>query len=87
MSLPTDNSTSSVNDSSEVDLFADADFVSAMPEPESGKSPVPQVRLPPICEKRVRTFVTGFELAKINELLFSYGLQTIALDFFSVFSV
>ncbi|XP_022861900.1 clathrin interactor EPSIN 1-like [Olea europaea var. sylvestris] len=30
------------NDKSEVDLFADADFVSATPQSESGKAPVPQ---------------------------------------------
>ncbi|KAL8499124.1 hypothetical protein ACS0TY_022193 [Phlomoides rotata] len=40
--LPTDSSTSSVNNSSEVDLFADANFVSAPPEPQSAKSTVPQ---------------------------------------------
>ncbi|KAG6420352.1 hypothetical protein SASPL_116877 [Salvia splendens] len=39
VSLPTDNSTTSVNDSSEVDLFADAAFVSAEPAPVSGKFP------------------------------------------------
>lgn len=49
-SLPTDNSTASVNNSSEVDFFADAAFASALPEPDS-KLPSPQVRLHPVSQK------------------------------------
>ncbi|XP_042063247.1 clathrin interactor EPSIN 1-like [Salvia splendens] len=45
VSLPTDNSTTSVNDSSEVDLFADAAFVSAEPAPVSGKFPGSQTNV------------------------------------------
>lgn len=45
--LPTHNSTSSVDNSPEIDLFADANFVSAPPEPQSVKSPVSQVRFCP----------------------------------------
>ena len=48
VSLPTDNSTTLGNNSSEVDLFADADFVSAEPVPVSGKFPGSQVRLQPV---------------------------------------
>lgn len=45
VSVPTDKSTSLDNDpSSEVDLFADADFVSATPLPAAEKIPEPQVR-------------------------------------------
>ncbi|GFP88041.1 clathrin interactor epsin 1 [Phtheirospermum japonicum] len=40
--VPTDNSTSLDNDPSEVDLFADADFVSAPPLPAGPKNPEPQ---------------------------------------------
>ncbi|KAL3645959.1 hypothetical protein CASFOL_011139 [Castilleja foliolosa] len=44
--VPTDNKPTSLNKvQSEVDLFADADFVSATPEPEAGKSPVPQTNV------------------------------------------
>lgn len=49
LSVPTDNSTSLDNDPSEVDLFADAAFVSAIPPPAGGKTPQPQVRLPTAC--------------------------------------
>lgn len=49
--VPTDKSTSVDNDPSEVDLFADAAFVSATPLPGGGKNPEPQVRLPPACRK------------------------------------
>ncbi|KAK6116846.1 hypothetical protein DH2020_049412 [Rehmannia glutinosa] len=45
VSIPTDKPTSLDNFSSEVDLFAGADFVSATPEPEAGKSPVPQTNV------------------------------------------
>ncbi|XP_042061728.1 clathrin interactor EPSIN 1-like [Salvia splendens] len=45
VSLPTDNSTTSVNNSSEVDLFADAAFVSAEPAPVSGKFPGSQTNV------------------------------------------
>lgn len=41
------------NDKSEVDLFADADFVSATPQSESGKAPVPQVRSPPAAKNEL----------------------------------
>lgn len=49
VSVPADNSTSLDNDPPKVDLFAEANFLSATPEPEAGKSSVPQVRLPPTC--------------------------------------
>lgn len=46
VSAPTDKSTSLDNDpSSEVDLFADADFVSATPLPAAEKIPEPQVNV------------------------------------------
>ncbi|XP_047949766.1 clathrin interactor EPSIN 1-like isoform X2 [Salvia hispanica] len=45
VSLPTDNSTTLGNNSSEVDLFADADFVSAEPVPVSGKFPGSQTNV------------------------------------------
>ncbi|GFQ00159.1 clathrin interactor epsin 1 [Phtheirospermum japonicum] len=46
VSFPTDNNPTSLNKvQSEVDLFAGADFVSATPEPEAGKSPVPQTNV------------------------------------------
>ncbi|GER32541.1 clathrin interactor EPSIN 1 [Striga asiatica] len=41
VSVSTDKSTSLHKDPSEVDLFANADFVSATPEPEPGKIPMP----------------------------------------------
>ncbi|KAL0372160.1 UNVERIFIED_CONTAM: Clathrin interactor EPSIN 1 [Sesamum calycinum] len=44
---PSNKSTLLDNDPSEGDLFADADFVSAIPKPKAGESPVPHVRLPP----------------------------------------
>lgn len=49
-SVPIDNSTSSVNKTSEVDLFADAVFVSTTPAPDTGKLPAPQVKLHPTCQ-------------------------------------
>ncbi|KAL1562245.1 clathrin interactor EPSIN 1-like [Salvia divinorum] len=45
VSLPTDISTTSVNNSSAVDLFGDADFVSAEPSPVSGKLPGSQTNV------------------------------------------
>ncbi|KAL1532555.1 clathrin interactor EPSIN 1-like [Salvia divinorum] len=42
VSVPTDKSTSLDNDPSEVDLFADATFVSATPQPAAEKNPKPQ---------------------------------------------
>ncbi|PIN00274.1 Equilibrative nucleoside transporter protein [Handroanthus impetiginosus] len=45
VSLPTDKSTSLDNDPSEVDLFADSDFVSATPQPDTLKSPDPQTNI------------------------------------------
>lgn len=52
VSIPTD--TSLDNDPSEVDLFADADFVSAPPLPTGSKNSEPQVCLPPACRKGKR---------------------------------
>ncbi|KAI3468156.1 hypothetical protein Pfo_024819 [Paulownia fortunei] len=43
--VPTDKSTSLHNDPSEVDLFADAAFVSATPLPAGGKNPEPQINV------------------------------------------
>ncbi|KAG8381836.1 hypothetical protein BUALT_Bualt05G0014200 [Buddleja alternifolia] len=45
VSVPLDKFTSLDNDPSEVDLFADAAFVSAVPEPEAGKSPASQTNV------------------------------------------
>ncbi|XP_057775930.1 clathrin interactor EPSIN 1-like [Salvia miltiorrhiza] len=45
VSFPTDYSTTSVNNSSEVDLFADAAFVSTKPVPDSGKLPASQTNV------------------------------------------
>ncbi|KAH6831138.1 hypothetical protein C2S53_009333 [Perilla frutescens var. hirtella] len=45
VSLPTDYSTNLANNSSEVDLFADAAFVSTTPGPDSGKLPAPQTNV------------------------------------------
>lgn len=45
VSVPTDKSNSLDNDPSEVDLFADAAFVSATPQPAAEKKPEPPVRL------------------------------------------
>lgn len=45
VSIPTVKSTSLNNDPSEVDLFADAAFVSATPQPEVRKSPEPQTNV------------------------------------------
>ncbi|KAG8375639.1 hypothetical protein BUALT_Bualt10G0121200 [Buddleja alternifolia] len=45
VSVPTDKSASLDNDPSEVDLFADAAFVSATPQPEARKIPEPQTNI------------------------------------------
>ncbi|KAK4485894.1 hypothetical protein RD792_008545 [Penstemon davidsonii] len=45
VSVPTDKYTSLDNDTSEVDLFADADFVSAPSQPEAVKIPAPQTNV------------------------------------------
>lgn len=49
VSVPTDKSNSLDYDPSEVDLFADAAFLSATPPPAGGKNRECQVRLPPAC--------------------------------------
>ncbi|KAH6783840.1 ENTH/VHS family protein [Perilla frutescens var. hirtella] len=45
VSVPTDKSTYVDNDPSEVDLFADAAFVSATPQPAAEKKPEPQINV------------------------------------------
>lgn len=55
VSVPTDKSTSLDNDPSEVDLFADAAFVSAPPQPAADKNPEPQVKLSFYFSKRQGT--------------------------------
>lgn len=41
------------NDTSEIDLFADADFVSATPQSEAGIAPEPQVSSPPAAKNEL----------------------------------
>lgn len=62
-SVPTDNSTSSVNKTPDDDLFADAVFVSTTPGPDPGKLPAPQVKLHPLCSSWiVSTIIDSFML-------------------------